>query len=621
MKKPFSRALAAFCSLSLLLAMGIVCTSASAESADSGSLAAKPPMGWNTWNKYGSNISEKTVMDATDAMVSSGMKDAGYTYIVIDDCWMASTRDANGDLQADPGRFPHGIKYIADYVHSKGLKLGIYSDNGVKTCQFKPASEGNEVRDAKKFAEWGVDYLKYDYCNNLTKSGSTLYAPDFDKINVSNGDNSYNKTYEAESSDNTLTGTANISSASCSGGKKVGYIGANSGSLQFNKVNVPADGTYTVSVYYACDFYRSFSVSVNGGQGQLYLPPNTLSFNNFSKFNITVNLKKGDNTLLFYNSTTEDQVTNDTKEEYATMRDALKATGRPILYSICEWGKNDPWVWGKGVGNMWRTTADIADNWGSMLSNFNNNSELSKYAGPGGWNDPDMLEVGNGGMTDTEYRTHFSLWCIEAAPLIAGNDLKNMTQATKDILLNKDAIDIDQDTLGAQATELGNYNNCDAYLKPLANGDKAVLVLNTNAVSKDVTLPLKDIALDSAKNVTAYDVWSHQSASVADNIKFTVQPHGAAMYRIHNVNAGSSSQQTGSAPSSQESSKGAVASTAINSSNSQAALAPTSVQTASGGEKNAHTGDNSAAYVIALLAASVSACVCVVYRLRLKTKR
>ena len=266
-------------------------------------IARTPPMGWNSWNKFGCNVSEQLIREVADAMVSSGMKDAGYQYVVIDDCWQVA-RDASGNIVPDPERFKGGMKALADYVHSKGLKFGVYSDAGARTCEGRPASSGFEVEDARMYASWGVDYLKYDWCNS--------------------------------------------------------------------------DGV-------------------------------------------------------------------DPKIAYPTMRDALRASGRPILFSMCEWGSNKPWTWARGVSHIWRTTGDIQDRWQSFVRLLDQQVGLEKFAGPGGWNDPDMLEVGNGGMTTPEYRAHFSLWCLLSAPLMAGNDIRKMTPEIHDILTNKDVIAIDQD--------------------------------------------------------------------------------------------------------------------------------------------------------------------------------
>ena len=281
------------------------------------SLAQTPPMGWNSWNKFGCNVSESLLKEIADAMVTSGMKDAGYEYIVIDDCWQVG-RDEQGNIQVDSVRFPSGMKVLADYIHGKGLKLGIYSCAGSYTCQGRPGSRGYQFQDARQYAAWGVDYLKYDWCSNEGQKAEAAYR---------------------------------------------------------------------------------------------------------------------------------------------TMSDALKASGRPIVFSICEWGENEPWTWGKGIGHLWRVTADIRDcyqckfDWGGVgvLDIIDIMAELYPYAGPGHWNDAEMLEVGNGGMTHDENITHFSMWCMLATPLMAGNDLRKMDTETREILTNKEAIAVNQDSLGQQA--------------------------------------------------------------------------------------------------------------------------------------------------------------------------
>jgi alpha-galactosidase len=334
--------------LVLLVAAAFLFMCVSAQKFDK--LAKTPPMGWNSWNKFHCDVSEVLIMGIADAMVSSGMKDAGYEYVVIDDCWQVS-RDENGEIVVDKDRFPHGMKYVADYVHSKGLKFGIYSCAGTLTCQRRPGGFGHEYQDARTYAKWGVDYLKYDWCSSSTQ---------------------------------------------------------------------------------------------------------------------------------------------DAKSSYTNMRNALYTAGRPIVFSICEWGSNKPWEWAGDVGHLWRTTGDISDSWNSMIGIFDKQKDLARYAGPGKWNDPDMLEVGNGGMTTEEYKTHFSLWCMLASPLIAGNDIQNMTPETKSILLNKEIIAINQDTLGRQATCYRDNGDYQIWVKGLSNNEKAVCLLNKSDEKKSV---LVDFAL------------------------------------------------------------------------------------------------------------------------------
>ena len=357
-------------------------------------LAMTPPMVWNSWNPFGENVSEQVIKETADAMASSGLKDMGFTYIVIDDIWQGGRDSTTGLLYPEPKRFPSGIKALADYVHSKGLKFGIYSDAGTMTCGDRPGSFGHEEKDAKLFAEWGVDYLKYDYC----------YCTDY------------------------------------------------------------------------------------------------ASTNNDYKMAIS---------------------------RYKAMGDALKATGRPIVYSICELGPRAPWLWGKEVGgNLWRTSYDVAyfcdqpRNESSpigILTSIDVVSNLDRFAGPGGWNDPDMLVVGlnnngfikGGGCNEIEYHTQMSMWCMLAAPLMMGCDVRNMNEVTKTILLNKDIIAIDQDALGKQGFRVYRKDGLEAFKKPLTGDRVAIAFLNRNSTDKKITESYKDLELDPDVNYSVYDVWKH----------------------------------------------------------------------------------------------------------------
>ncbi|MCG6956306.1 MAG: glycoside hydrolase family 27 protein [Gemmatimonadetes bacterium] len=360
-------------------------------------LAATPPMGFNTWNRFGCNVSDTLVRGMADAMVSSGMKDAGYQYVVIDDCWQVD-RDSTGRIVADPERFPNGIKALADYVHEQGLKFGIYTDAGTKTCQGRPGSYGHEDQDARTYAEWGVDYVKVDWC----------YA---------------------------------------------------------DSLNAP--------------------------------------------------------------------------ERYTIVRDAFRKSGRPLVLSICEWGQNDPWEWADTVGQLWRTTGDIYDGWQSVLWIADANNEHQAVAGPGHWNDPDMLEVGNGGMTLDEYRAHFSLWATMAAPLMAGNDLRHMSDDIRDILTNGEVIAVDQDSLGIQGrVVLDRGYGVQVWAKPLADGGAAVTVFNQRADSARAYVRWADVGLENGP-ATVRDLWAHQDLGVhddtgvfADRLRVRVPGHGVVMLRI-----------------------------------------------------------------------------------------
>jgi alpha-galactosidase len=364
-------------------------------------LALTPPMGWNSWNKFACDINEGVVRKTADAMVASGMRDAGYQYVVIDDCWHGP-RDADGFITADPVKFPSGIKALADYIHSRGLKFGIYSDAGKMTCAKRPGSQGYEYQDALTYARWGVDYLKYDWC----------------------------------------------------------YTGVRSA-----------------------------------------------------------------------------------EEAYALMADALRSTGRDIVLSICEWGNNQPWLWGRKIGNLWRTTGDIWDSfdrtdakfsWAqNVVSIVDYNEPLWPYAGPGHWNDPDMLEVGNGGMSATEYRSHFSLWAMMAAPLMAGNDIANMDETTRSILLNKEVIAVDQDRLGIQGRRVWKDGNREVWVKPLAGGARALLLFNRGTAPAEITATWEQLGYPPKLRAKVRDLWAHKDLKpVAGSFTATVEPHGVVMARI-----------------------------------------------------------------------------------------
>lgn len=380
----------------------------SAVALDNG-LAKTPPMGWNSWNCFGPDINEKQIKEIADAMVSSGLKDAGYVYLNLDDNWMAKSRDANDNLRADPDRFPGGMKALGDYIHSKGLKFGIYGDRGTETCYFrdnfkeldtKSGSVGREIMDAKTFASWGVDYLKYDNC---LANGATM------------------------------------------------------------------------------------------------------------------------------------------QKDYEKMRDALANCGRDIVYSICAW-EFQPWM--PKTGNLWRTTTDILNIWKKtnewswgILDIIDLNEPRAPYAKPGAWNDPDMLQIGNyrnGGPNDNEYRSHMSLWCIMAAPLILGNDIRNMKQITRDILLNKEVIAINQDSAGIQGTRIKSSNGLEIWCKTLGSKDgttKAVGLFNRNSNTANVTVNFSDIGLSGT--VTIRDLWAKKElGAFTGSYTMQVPSHGTNMLKI-----------------------------------------------------------------------------------------
>jgi alpha-galactosidase len=376
-------------------------------------LAMTPPMGWNSWNTFAADINEKLAMEMADDMIKSGMKDAGYNYIVLDDGWMAKQRDSiTGNLVPDPQKFPNGMKKVVDYVHSKGLKFGLYNCAGTQTCGGYPGTRGYEYQDARFYANLGIDYLKYDWC-------------------------------------------------------------------------------YTEGI--------------------------------------------------------------NAKEAYSTMSKALRTAGRPLVFSLCEWGSNDPWLWAAPVGQLWRISGDIYNcfdcindhgtwkSWGvTYIIDMHRN--IRQYAGPDHWNDLDMLEVGNG-MSMNEDRAHFTMWCMLASPLIAGNDLRKMSQETISILTDKDAISINQDAKGVQAWLMQQKDSVDMWIKPLANNELAVCFLNRskNPVAVNYNWRQNPVADSISKtfidfNKTSFSITNTWAKAKAGDTKksfaATVPPHDVVLLRL-----------------------------------------------------------------------------------------
>jgi len=355
-------------------------------------LAATPPMGWNSWNRFGPFVSEQLVLETADAMVESGMRDAGYRYVVIDDAWQESARTDDGDLTENRWAFPHGMRWLSDAIHDRRLSFGLYTCAGTRSCQGYPASKGHEPRDAKRFAEWGVDFMKVDWCHTQGMNGPATFR---------------------------------------------------------------------------------------------------------------------------------------------TWSDAVRDSGRAMVLSLCEWGRAQPWTWAGTVGHMWRTSSDIADTWASLVETLDRQVELAEFAGPGHWNDPDMLEIGNGGMTDEEYRTHFSLWAILAAPLMAGNDIRAMSDATREILTAPEIIAIDQDPLGVQGRRVRRFGDAEVWARPLAGGSYAVAMLNRGDASANVVVRWDEIVGEKGSRVARVrDLW--ERADIGERSGYydrTIAPHACAMLK------------------------------------------------------------------------------------------
>ena len=368
-------------------------------------LAATPPMGWNSWNFFARNVNDQDIRNAADQMISTGMKDAGYIYVNIDDTWEGE-RDADGVLHTN-SKFPD-MKALADYVHSKGLKIGIYSGPGSKTCAGFAASLDHEAQDAQLYASWGIDYLKYDLCS-------------FRRDQMS--------------------------------------------------AKAPNDKAEQMRMMVAA---------------------------------------------------------------YEKMGKALKDTGRPIVYSLCQYGWDSPWEWAPALGgNLWRTTGDVQANWGSIYNIINQQAGLAKYAGPGHWNDPDMLEVGNGKLTLAENRSHFSLWAMLAAPLLAGNDLPNMKPEVKAILTNADVIAIDQDKLGRQGTHVYSDGEVDVWARHLSGGAMAIAVLNAGS-DRVATHPfhLSLLKLDLHGPQKGKDLWTGKDVTLTEDMPIELDSHDTLLVRI-----------------------------------------------------------------------------------------
>ncbi len=355
-------------------------------------LAPTPPMGWNSWNRFQTRIDERLIHETAEALVETGMSAAGYRYVVIDDGWEAPERDAAGDLLSDPERFPSGIAGLAGRVHDLGLRFGIYTDAGTKTCAGFVGSLGYEFRDARRFASWGVDYVKVDWCNT-------------------------------------------------------------------------------------------------SGLG--------------------------------------------TRAVYGKWCEAFRSAKPPMALSVCEWGRTDPWEWAGCVGHLWRTCWDIQDTWDSLVAIVDRQRGLAPFAGPDHWNDPDMLEVGNGGMTPEEYRAHFSLWCVLAAPLMAGNDIRSMADDVRAILSAPEPIAVDQDPLGRQGDLVSAEDGREVWARELADGSEAVVLFDRGSTAQEITVRWKDLGWEPRERVLVRDLWERMDLGTAvEGYAAAVPAHGARMLRL-----------------------------------------------------------------------------------------
>lgn len=513
-------------------------------------VALTPPMGWSSWNLFAHKINEDLIKEIADAMKASGLLDAGYQYVNIDDCWQSSQRDENGKLQCDKATFPNGIKALAEYVNVKGMKLGIYSSNGTLTCEDYPASLRHEAIDADTFASWGVEYFKYDFCHNVKISEK---APAVISIEVSREGEKPFAVFNAD--DFSLSGRARKITDEHCGDCIVGLCSRN-GSLSVN-VEVPEGGKYVLSlvVVKPSDEERFVRATVNGKEEYHFYAPKCNVANRDRRAQADVILQNGVNTIVLDNPVGSRM--DSSAIQYKLMgRELRRATKeyaekngvpeKPIVFSLCEWGLNKPWKWGREAGNLWRTTPDIKPVWSSVLAIYEATVRLWKYSTIGAWNDPDMLEVGNGKFTFDENRSHFSLWCMLAAPLILGNDVRKFVKAdgTVDennkilkILTNRDMIAINQDALGMQCRRI-KTGLIDILVKPLDNAKVAVCIFNKTNKIQHTKVDFKKISnqgfvnLPTKDSYKVHDVWAEIDYSECNCLTAETAPHGVRVYVV-----------------------------------------------------------------------------------------
>ncbi len=534
--------------------------------AGSRGLAPTPPMGWNSWNAFGPAVDEALIETEAQALVSTGMRAAGYDYVVLDGGWALPVRDARGNLQPDPARFPHGIGALAAYVHRLGLKFGIHQAVGMTDCAGRApgtqSAPGGEQQDANTFAGWGVDFVKYDLCRYRFPPGTTPGAPDLAGVTVLQ-DGLVVGRYRAAAAGNLLTGAARpVACAPCPGGQAVTGIGLEGGTVQFRDVKVPSPGTYTLEIAYVnvdhsgamlrspLRRHRMALLSVDGGPplATWYPVPTTRTgvvtgWGTLGSLSVPVVLRAGSNTLTFSDPRSIEDVV---RGAYQRMARAIARTGRPMVLSICEYGMTRPWLWAPGVGQMWRTTPDVGDLWSgrpprgdhhhhgstSIMVALGDEQGLGAYSRPGGWNDPDMLQVGNRATTLVEDRSMFSLWSVLAAPLMAGNDLSRMTPDVRRILLNREVIAVDQDRLGAGGVRLVDAPGEQVWTKPLSDGSRAVVLLNTGSQPATLRVEARALGLTSEPVYVVRDLWAHRTSIGTGAVEARVPAHGVAMFRI-----------------------------------------------------------------------------------------
>ncbi|MDR1630456.1 MAG: alpha-galactosidase [Oscillospiraceae bacterium] len=538
-------------------AMSATRVNAFAREAYDNGVALTPPMGWSSWNTFRHKISEDLILEIAGAMEKSGLRDAGYQYVNIDDCWQSSLRDSQGKLMADLTTFPGGIPSLVRKLNEKGFRAGIYSSNGTLTCEEMPASLGNEALDADTLAEWGIEYFKYDFCHNKTIPTA---APEIDKLIIGRPHGRDELTLQAE--DGEARGSARVlQDAHLETGKYVGGLSGSGGQLIFQDVMLPEAGEYvlTVGLRKAGMWEKYAEIVINGEDTYPVTIPSTKGFTHEGRLQVLVQFKEGRNSILIHNpigsrfDSAAKQYTNMGRELRRATREFAEKHGteeKPIVYSICEWGLNLPWRWGATAGNLWRTTMDIKPIWPWIVTIYEITARLYKYQCVGGWNDPDMLEVGNGNLTDDENTAHFSLWCMLAAPLILGNDVRRFVDAEgtvdKDnkvlkILTNKDMIAIDQDKRGMQGRKVVS-GMMDILAKPLENKELAVCFFNKGGSEANAEIEFAKLTNESfidlpkTEYYDVFDVWNKVLETKKAKLTATIPPHGVRVFRVRAKN-------------------------------------------------------------------------------------
>lgn len=465
-------------------------------------VGSTPLMGWSSWNTFRNRIDHDLIVATARAMKDSGLYDAGYRYVNLDDNWHSNMRDENGEWQGDLTRFPDGIPALIEELNGMGFKVGLYSSNGTLTCEDLPASLGRERDDARTLAKWGAEYFKYDFCHNIPVP---RYAPLVYAVEVAPLGSG--KAAEYQVSNAVLKGLARrMKCAELPGGQYVSGLDAGKGSIVFDNIVADADGEYalTVCIKKYGRYEKYLGVTVNGEECEGIMFPPQKKYNLTARFQTVVRLKQGRNVVELGNPVANAR--DSAAIQYRKMSRCLKAAvaeraaergeaPKPILFSICEWGFRKPWLWGASAGNMWRTTPDIRPWWFWIKTIYSRNVKLWKYAFPGHFNDPDMLEVGNGKLTYHQNLSHFALWCMMSAPLVLGNDLRKISKPVLDMVTNRDLIAIDQDALGKQAKRIRS-GLVDVLAKPLADGGVAVCFFNKSKLTQKRRLDVAKLAHD-----------------------------------------------------------------------------------------------------------------------------